>query len=191
MEKSIAAGADKKPFFTTKRMALIGVMTAVTCVLGPFSMPIPFSPVPISLTNLAIYLTVYVLGMKAGTISYLIYLLLGFAGLPVFSGFTGGAAKLAGPTGGYLVGFIFMAMISGWVIERFPGKILLHAVGMAIGTAVCYAFGTLWLSGQLGMTFFAGLGVGVIPYLPGDGLKIFFAIMAGPKLRREIRRLED
>ena len=57
-------------------MALIGVMTAVTCILGPFAIPIPISPVPISFTNLAVYLTVYVLGMKAGTISYLIYLLL-------------------------------------------------------------------------------------------------------------------
>ena len=180
----------EKSFFTTKRMALIGVMTAVTCVLGPLSIPLPISPVPISFTNLAIYLSLYVLGMKAGTIRYLVYLLLGFAGLPVFSGFSGGVAKLAGPTGGYLVGFIFMAIVGGRVIDRFPGKYALHAVGLVIGTAICYVFGTVWLAGQLGMTFVAGLGVGVMPYLPADAAKILLALLVGPKLRKEIQRLQ-
>lgn len=179
---------EKKSLFTTKQMTLTGVMTAVTCILGPFAIPIPFSPVPISFTNLAIYFTVYVLGTKLGTVSYLIYLLLGFAGLPVFSGFTGGVAKLAGPTGGYMVGFIFMALIAGYFIEKFPGKVALHVMGMILGTLVCYLFGTVWLSGQLGVSFAAGLGVGVIPYLPGDAAKIILAATAGPKLRREIHR---
>lgn len=71
MSKTLSVEAEHKPYFTTKRMALIGVMTAVTCILGPFSIPLPFSPVPISFTNLAIYLAAYVLGMKACTISYL------------------------------------------------------------------------------------------------------------------------
>ena len=84
MSKTLSAEAEHKPYFTTKRMALIGVMTAVTCILGPFSIPLPFSPVPISFTNLAIYLAAYVLGMKACTISYLIYMLLGMVGVPVF-----------------------------------------------------------------------------------------------------------
>lgn len=188
MEKTVNSSVRKRAL-STSQMALIGVMTAVTCILGPFAIPIPISPVPISFTNLAVYLTVYVLGMKAGTISYLIYLLLGFAGLPVFSGFTGGVAKLAGPTGGYLVGFIFMAAIAGWFIDHFQGNRIAHVVGMAAGTAVCYVFGTVWLAGQLGISFTAGLGVGVIPYLPGDAAKIALAILIGPTLRKEIRRL--
>ena len=81
MSKTLSAEAEHKPYFTTKRMALIGVMTAVTCILGPFSIPLPFSPVPISFTNLAIYLAAYVLGMKACTVSYLIYMLLGIPDL--------------------------------------------------------------------------------------------------------------
>jgi len=71
---------------TVRQLAVIGLMTAVTCILAPFSLPI--GPVPISLTNLVIYFSLYVLGMKKGTISYLIYLLIGFIGVPVFSGFT-------------------------------------------------------------------------------------------------------
>ena len=170
-------------------MSLIGLMTALTCVLGPLAIPLPFSPVPISFTNLAVYLAVYVLGMKAGAVSYLVYLLLGMAGLPVFSGFTGGFGKLAGPTGGYLIGFIFMAVISGFFIDHFPGKKLFHAAGMVLGTGVCYLFGTSWLSHQLGVSFTAGLASGVIPYLPGDAAKILFALVIGSRLRREIVRL--
>ncbi len=191
MEKSMSAGTENKKLFSTGQMALIGMMTAVTCILGPLVIPLPISPVPISFTNLAVYLAVYVLGTKAGTISYLVYLLLGFAGLPVFSGFTGGIVKLAGPTGGYLAGFIFMALISGWAIERFPGRYMIQAAGMILGTAVCYVFGTVWLAGQLGIGFAAGLGVGVIPYLPGDAVKILFAVMIGSRARREIRRVME
>lgn len=190
MDQFVSAGDRKKTFFTTKTMALIGVMTAVTCVLGPFSIPIPFSPVPISFTNLAIYLAVYALGMKAGTVSYLIYLLVGFAGLPVFSGFTGGVGKLAGPTGGYLIGFIVIAVVSGLVIDRFPARVHLHVLGMAAGTIICYILGTFWLAGQLNLSYAAGLSVGALPYLPGDAVKILFAAAVGPRLRCEIRRLD-
>ena len=157
MSKILSAEAEHRPYFTTKRMALIGVMTAITCILGPLSIPLPFSPVPISFTNLAIYLAAYVLGMKACTISYLIYMLLGMVGIPVFSGFTAGVGKLAGPTGGYLVGFILMALIVGFFVDHFPGKVALHIVGMVLGLAICYIFGTVWLAGQLNMTFVAGL----------------------------------
>ena len=94
--------------FTIYQIAMIAVMTAVTCVLAPLSIPI--GPVPISLTNLVIYFSLYILGTKKGTISYVIYLLIGLVGIPVFSSFTGGPGKLFGPTGGYLIGFIPLAL---------------------------------------------------------------------------------
>ena len=99
-------------------LTLIALMAALTCILGPMSITLPFTPVPISFTNLVIYFAVMVIGMKRGTISYLVYLLIGAVGLPVFSGFSGGLAKLAGPTGGYLVGFIFLALISGFFVVK-------------------------------------------------------------------------
>lgn len=179
----------EKPFITTKELTLIGVMTAVTCVMGPFAIPIPFSPVPISLTNLAVYLTVYVLGMKFGTISYVVYLCLGAVGLPVFSAFSGGLGKLAGPTGGYLVGFIFLALIAGFFIERFPSSLPMAVLGMVLGTAVCYLFGTVWLSRQLSLSFTAGLAAGVIPYIPGDIIKIIIAALLGTKLRAAVKKI--
>ena len=173
---------------TTYQLTLTAVMAAVICVLGPISIAIPVSPVPISLGSMAVYLAVTVLGMKLGTLSCLIYLLLGLVGLPVFAGGSAGAAKLFGPTGGYLIGFIFLAAIAGFFVEKFPAKIYMHVVGMIIGMAICYIFGTAWLAGQLGMSFVAALGVGVIPYLPGDTAKIIIAIIAGPQIRKTVSR---
>ena len=95
-----AAGQKNK----TYALAMTALMAAVTCVLAP--MAIPIGPVPISLTNLAIYLSLYLLGWKWGTASYVVYMLIGMVGVPVFSGFTGGLGKLAGPTGGYIIGFV-------------------------------------------------------------------------------------
>ncbi len=172
----------------TKDMVLIALITAVTCILAPFSIPIPVSPVPISLTNLVLYFSIYLLGWKFATISYIVYLLLGFVGLPVFSGFTGGVAKLAGPTGGYLVGFIFLTIIAGIFAEKSNQKGIPCCIGIILGTAVCYLFGTVWLAKQLNLTFYQGLAVGVIPYLPGDCIKMILALVFAPRIVKRIHR---
>ena len=173
----------------TKRLTLIGLMTAVLCILGPFSIPLPVSPVPLSLTNFVVYITVYILGRKCGTATVLLYLILGTAGLPVFSGFSGGLGKLAGPTGGYLLGFLFIALLQGFFTERFPGKKSAAVAGMILGLAICYTFGTFWLAWQISLSFGAALATGVIPYLPGDVLKIILAAAIGPKLRARVRKI--
>ena len=126
----------------TKNLALIGLMSAVLCILGPISLPIPISPVPISLGMLGVYLTVYILGMKKGTISVCIYLLLGLVGLPVFTAFGSGIGKVLGPTGGYLLGYIFIALIFGFFIDKWKTNQVFIFLGMILGTAVCYLLGT-------------------------------------------------
>ena len=180
-ETSGAVAVDNQKI-KTKQMVLIALMTAVTCVLGPLSIPLPFSPVPISLTNFAIFLAIFVLGMKNGTISFIIYLLLGAVGVPVFSSFRGDLQVLAGPTGGYLIGFIFLALIMGFALDHFDRKLVPTIIGMIIGMVVCYAFGTVWLAKLLSLSFKEGLMMGVIPYLPGDAAKIIIAAIVGPKL---------
>ena len=172
-----------------RRLVLIAMMTAITCILAPLSIPIPVSPVPISLTNLVLLISVYILGWKDASISFIIYLLLGLAGLPVFSGFSGGLGKIAGPTGGYLAGFIFMTVIAGLAVDIFSGKRLPAVIGMALGTAVAYAFGTAWLAIQMDLTFISALSIGVLPYLAGDTLKIILAVIAGPMLNKRLRPL--
>lgn len=171
-----------------KELVLTGMMTSLICIMGPLSVPLPFSPVPISLTNLAIYFALYVLGMKRGCVSYLLYLLIGFAGLPVFSGFTAGPGKLLGPTGGYLAGFILMALIGGYVVDRWLFAQMRCFLGLAFGTVICYLFGTVWLAVMGGMSFPAALAAGVLPFIPGDICKIIIAVTAGPMIRRRLAR---
>ena len=191
---NVTSETTKKPMISTKTLAMIALMTAVTCVMGPLSVPI--GAVPISLTNLAIYLTVYLLGWKKGTVSYLVYLLIGMVGVPVFSGFSGGLGKLAGPTGGYLIGFILMAIIAGLFIQHFPKQKPLHIVlcflGMILGTAVCYLFGTVWFvkvfaNTDTPYTYSAALAACVYPFIPGDILKMVLAAVLGPQLRKALQ----
>ncbi len=172
--------------FSVRQIAVIGLITAVTCILAPCSLPI--GPVPISLTNLVIYFSLYVLGTRDAAISYLVYLLIGLAGLPVFSGFTSVPEKLFGPTGGYLVGFLPMAVIAGIFIEKFASSRMLCLTGMILGTIVCYAFGTAWLAVQAGLDVKAALFAGVIPFIPGDLIKMVLAMTAGPQIRNQLIR---
>ena len=168
------ASLSSKQGLSVRQIATIGIMSAVTCILAPFSVPI--GPVPISLTNLAIYFALYILGMKDGTISYLVYLLIGLVGVPVFSGFTSGPEKLFGPTGGYLIGFIPMALLAGFIIDKFTSKRILCLAGMVAGTIICYGLGTAWLAYQAGLSLKAALFAGVIPFIPGDLAKIALAL---------------
>ena len=177
---------------TTYQLTLTAVMAAVICVLGPISIAIPVSPVPISLGSMAVYLAVTVLGMKLGTLSCLIYLLLGLVGLPVFAGGRAGAAKLFGPTGGYLVGYLFLALIAGAFVGRYTENkwksIAFAALGMVLGTMVLYALGTAWLAYSAGMDFQAALWAGVIPFIPGDLVKMVIAVLLGSAVRGRLLR---
>lgn len=175
---------EKTQKINTRQLTLVGVMAAVTCILGPLSLPI--GVIPISLTNLVIYFAVYVLGRKRATLSYIVYLFIGLIGLPVFSGFSGGFAKLFGPTGGYLIGFIFMAFISGIFIDKFSNKIYMCFLGMILGTIATYIFGTAWLAYQAHLTFNAALSVGVLPFIPGDVVKMALASFIGPQIRKRL-----
>ena len=174
----------------TQKITFIGLAAAIICVLGPLVLNIPVSPVPISLAIFAIYIAVYACGLLNGTIAVLIYLLLGLVGVPVFSNFSGGVGKLFGPTGGYLIGYIFVAVIAGFFIDKFPYKPLWHALGMVLGTGVCYVFGTLWLAHQASMTLGAAFAAGVIPFIPADAVKIAVAIPVGMALRKALSHIK-
>lgn len=174
----------------TKELTLTALMAAILCILGPLSLPLPFSPVPISLTMIGIYLAVYAVGMWKGTVAVCLYLLLGLVGLPVFSGFSGGPAKLLGPTGGYLIGFLFTALISGFFIDRFWKNRLVSILGMILGIGVAYVFGTVWLAYVAGMTFSQALAAGVIPYVGFDLIKIIILAIVGPELKKVLIRAD-
>lgn len=165
-------------------LAMTGVMAAVLCVISPFTLSV--GPIPISLCTLGIYLTAYVLGWKRGTTAVLVYVLLGAAGVPVFSNFGAGLGKLLGPTGGYIVGYLLLAPICGWFISKFPGSRPLHLAGLVLGTAVLYALGTAWYCVQSGAALGPALALCVYPFLPGDAIKIAAVLWLGPLLRSRL-----
>lgn len=168
------------------QMTSIGMMAALMCILGPLSLPLP-GGVPISLNGFAIFLTAYLLGWKKGTISYLVYMLLGIVGLPVFSGYGAGLSKVIGPTGGYIVGFIFMTMIAGFFSENKKNNIWIAVIGMVLGSAVDMAFGTVWYMYQSGVALMPALSACVIPFLPGNAIKIAGAAIVGKAVDERLR----
>ncbi len=171
------------------RMCRIAVMAALLCVVSPWSIPI--GPIPISLATLAVYLIGAVLGCVDGTIAVAVYLLLGAVGVPVFSGFEGGLQKLIGVTGGYLVGYLPAAVLTGLFADRFRGKgsQWLVAVGMVLGTVVLYALGTAWFMLQTQRTLVESMSLCVIPFLPGDAAKIAVATLIGIPLRNTMDKV--
>lgn len=173
----------------TKDMTIIALMTALICVAGPLSISI--GPIPLTLSNFAVYLAAAVLGAKGGAISVALYLLIGAIGVPVFSGFTGGVAKLIGVTGGYLVGYVPGAFIGGLAVK--PGqaeteKKWLLPLYLALGTVVIYVLGTAWFMLQSGNNLASALGLCVIPFLPGDAIKIVAATLLAWPIRKAIYR---
>ena len=167
--------------FTIYRLTTCALMAALMCVLGPMSIQI--GPIPVSFTIFVICLSVYLLGMKGATISCLVYLILGAVGLPVFSGYAGGLAKLAGPTGGYLIGFVFMALISGFVMEKSNANAVITVLGMIAATLVDYVFGTVWFILQMECTLWYALTVCVFPFVLVDLAKILLATALGKAIR--------
>lgn len=165
-------------------MTMMALMTAVLCILAPISVPI--GPIPVSLTNLVLCFCVILLGKKKATVSFLIYLLIGAVGIPVFSGFSGGVGKMVGPTGGYLVGFLFLTWIGGMFTERHLGKPVWYALGMALGTLCLYAFGTLWYLVLMKTDVWYALTVCVFPFLIFDAIKIILACTIGETLRKRL-----
>ncbi len=166
---------------------LTGLMTAVLCVIAPMSIPLP-GGVPLSLANLAILLTVYLLGGRAGVVSSMLYLLLGAVGLPVFSGFSGGIGVLIGPTGGFLVGYLLLAMLAGAFVrgdETGRGRC---ALGMVLGLFAAYVPGVFWFAYVSGVGPARAAVVCVLPFLPGDALKLGLTLWIGPRVREAIRR---
>ena len=174
----------KNQKITTYQMAVTAVMAAVLCVLGPLTVPI--GAIPISLANFVICLTAWLLGPKFGTLSVVIYLAIGLIGVPVFSGYGAGLAKVAGPTGGYLVGYLLLAFIGGLFIEKSNGQPVVSAVGLMLGDAACYVLGTAWFVFQMQCDLGYALAVCVYPFIVLDLAKIVVSCVVGALLRKRL-----
>lgn len=197
-----------------QNLTLTALMTALLCVMGPIA--VPMGMIPISLTNMFIYFVVLIFGKKMAMVSAALYLLMGFAGLPVFSGFSGGAGKILGPTGGYLCGYLILSYVSGGILElcfklenrkkqekilkgkkqsprkqnnRKIDRKLAEVLALTAGTVCLYLFGTLWLMYQSKLDMKTALWTGVVPFVVPDVIKIFGAVVLGEAVRKRLQRV--
>lgn len=171
-----------------RELVTIALLAAVLCILAPLSIPI--GPVPISLTNLVLYFFVFIVGTRRTSIAFIIYMLLGMVGLPVFSGFSGGLGKLVGPTGGYIIGFLPMVIVMGLFIEKHRKasvkNIILNTIVMEVCTWIPYLLGTAWLAYSAKMTFTAALAAGVLPFIVEDLIKMVLAAIVAPGIHGQL-----
>ena len=147
--------------------------------------------VPFTLQTFAVFFALYALGGKRGTVAVIVYILLGAVGLPVFSGFKGGIGAILGTTGGYIVGFVFSALIV-WLTERWQKNIWLKILFSAAALAVCYAFGTLWFlyvyARNTGpVSVITALSWCVFPFIPFDAAKLAIAMLLASRLKKHIK----
>jgi biotin transport system substrate-specific component len=150
---------------------LIAGFSLVIGLCAQIAIPLPFTPVPVTLQTLAVLVAAGLLGSARAAAAVLAYIGEGFAGLPVFSGGRAGVAHLLGPTGGYLVGFVIAAFLVGLLVERGAARSWLATLSALVaGTVLVYVPGVLWLGAFTGMG--KAFSLGVTPFLIGDALKI-------------------
>lgn len=186
--QTITAGKSK-----TYDIVYIGIFAVLIAICSWISIP---TVVPFTLQTFAVFFTVSVLGGKRGSLAVLVYILLGAAGIPVFANFTGGIGIILNNTGGYIIGFIFMALLM-WLMESMLGRgFFVRGVSMVLGLIVLYAFGTAWFmlvytrnTGTVGLM--SVLGWCVIPFIIPDLIKMGLALALGSRLSKVVRLYND
>lgn len=173
---------DKRKF-TTKEMTSIAIMTAVTCIMAQIAIPMP-AGVPMTMQTFAITLAGVVLGARGGAISSLIYILIGAVGVPVFANFTGGVQMLVGPTGGFIISFPIMALVSGLAVEQ--NKKWKFVVLLVVAAVLNYVIGVVMFMVLMKATVEAALMACVVPFIPTAIIKLIVGGMVGLIIRRRL-----
>lgn len=179
----------------TKRTELIdfiyaALFAALTGVLGFISIPLPFSPVPVSGQSLGIMLAGSILTVRQAVFSVLTFILIGAAGVPIFSGFTGGVGVLVGPRGGYYIGFLIGAAFIAWLRGQNNNVWRLALTNVIGGIIIVYALGVLWLSFVTGMGWQKAIMAGALPFIPGDLFKVFIATVIGTAINKRLMKAQ-
>ena len=173
-----------------KEIAYLALGVALMSVCAWITIPV--GAIPVTLQTFAVALIGVLFGLVRGTVTVIVYLLMGLIGIPVFSHFNAGAAALLGPTGGYIIGFLFEVAVGGaFSAIGIKNKIAKTAVlypGMLLGLALLYFFGTLWFitvysSGSEPIGVAAALMLCVVPYILPDAIKLFVAALLGVRLK--------
>jgi biotin transport system substrate-specific component len=167
------------------RMNVLCALFAAVCAVCS-QLTIPIQPVPITLGTFAVLMAGGFLGKRYGLISIVIYLLLGMAGVPVFSMMRSGVSVLAGPSGGFILGFAPMAYIVGLVSEKLGYSFKSMIVATLAGTAICYIMGIGWFMFLTGTGIWAAMLMCMFPFLPGDFVKVLLASFLVSRYRDKV-----
>jgi biotin transport system substrate-specific component len=187
---TISAGADSRALQQGQRLAGVAFVTALTAAAAQISFTLPFTPVPVTFQPMIVLLGGAALGARLGMASQIAYLALGLAGLPVFAAspvLPPGAARLIGPTGGYLLSYPIAAFVAGYLAERgFDRRYLTAVAAMACGLALVFTSGILWLGFfvQPAHGLRGAIASGLTPFLVADIAKLFLAAAVMPALWR-------
>lgn len=171
---------------STRSLLLCALFAALMAVCSQLSIPLPM--VPINLALLAALLGGALLGPKLGAAAIGVYVLVGLMGVPVFASFGAGPGTLFGKTGGYIIGYILAAFLTGLLAGKGKGY-WRTCLAMVVGTLACYLFGTAWFMQVTGMELWLSLTYCVLPFLPGDGLKILAAAWLSRRLRPHVEEM--
>ena len=181
-------GTRAKQRISTKDLVLTGMFTAVISVMAQITIPI--QPIPFTLQLIAVFLAGALLTPKYAFISVFVYLLLGAAGVPVFSNFEGGISRLVGPTGGYLMAFPLMSFVTALFYRQAKSlKMLALVLGMLLSLVLCYFLGTAWFTATntSGFGFMKSLSLCVYPFIFFDTLKIALAVSLSLVIRKALK----
>ncbi len=174
--------------FSVREIALVGLFAAITAVFAQIS--IPMVPVPFSLSILGVMLAATVLNPKLAVTSQIVYILLGCAGAPIFSGFQGGIQRVFGPTGGFLASYILMAYVIGTLLNKIPSLSFKYAFFANVaGLLCCYIMGSLWLSYSMKLDLEKTLMSAVLPFVPLDLVKAAISAVLGKRLRKATEKV--
>lgn len=174
---------------SVRKMSMIAMMACIMAVSSWLTIP---SAVPFTMQTFAVFCTLLLLGGKSGLISIVLYIFMGCAGLPVFSGFQGGIGHIVGPTGGYVIGFIFCAVFYLIFEPLYSKNRKLRLVALAGGLVICYLIGTIWFRTVLRLSgtsysFGAAFSICVLPYIIPDLAKLAMAWIISKRIHKEIR----
>ena len=166
--------------YSVRELTYMALFTAL--IIAGAWITIPIGPIPFTMQTFSIFLTLLLLGGKKGTLSIIVYTLIGAIGVPVFSGLKGGLSTLFGLTGGFIIGFILLGLVYWIITNTFKEKEWIKIVALVVGVIVCYAVGVIWFtylySKDIGNISVSGsLAKCVIPFIVPDIMKLIFAFV--------------
>ena len=176
-----------------KKMSLIAIMASLMAVCSWLTIP---TIVPFTMQTFAVFCSLLLLGGKFGLTSIVLYIFMGCIGLPVFSGFQGGIGHIVGPTGGYLIGFVFTAVLYLLLEPLFPRFSKLRLLALLCGLIICYLVGSIWFQVFFKMressySFSMVISTCVLPYIIPDLIKLAMAYHISNRIRKEVRLFDS